>query len=181
MQARRVRERLRHMLDAAHAIERLTAGKTLADYSADPDLATAVRTGPAIFRSSNRAASECGLSLRTPWLRSSGQGGRAWPRGRYGGAMKRPAVYIMANRRNGTLYTGVTSNLTRRVYQHRESVTPGFASRYGCRMLVYYEAHDDMQSAIAREKKIKAGSRWKKLALIEERNPDWRDLYEDLV
>lgn len=86
----------------------------------------------------------------------------------------------MANRRNGTLYTGVTSNLVQRVYQHRQGLAPGFASRYGCKTLVYYEMHQDMLAAIAREKQIKAGSRQKKLPLIESLNPDWRDLYDDL-
>ncbi len=95
--------------------------------------------------------------------------------------MKQPAVYIMASRRNGTLYTGVTSDLIRRVWQHRESETPGFASRYGCKMLVWYELHDDMTAAIAREKQIKGGSRKNKLALIEAMNPAWWDLYDDLV
>jgi len=94
--------------------------------------------------------------------------------------MKRPAVYILANRRNGTLYTGVTSDLPGRVYRHRHGLTPGFANRYGCRLLVYYEAHDDVAGAIAREKQIKAGSRGKKLALIEQMNPGWKDLYETL-
>ena len=95
--------------------------------------------------------------------------------------MKRPAVYIMANKRNGTLYTGVTSDLVQRVHQHRESLVPGFTSRYGCKWLVYFEVHDDMTAAIAREKQIKAGSRRKKLALIESINPVWRDLYEGLI
>jgi predicted GIY-YIG superfamily endonuclease len=97
------------------------------------------------------------------------------------GVMKQPAVYIVANRRNGTLYTGVTSNLVQRVYQHRNGLVPGFTSRYGCKMLVWYELHEDMISAITREKQIKAGSRRKKLALIEAMNPTWRDLYEDIV
>lgn len=95
--------------------------------------------------------------------------------------MKRPAVYIMASRRNGTLYTGVTSNLAQRAYQHREALIPGFTSRYGCRMLVWYEFHEEMIAAIAREKQIKAGSRKNKIALIEALNPAWRDLYEDVV
>ena len=82
-------------------------------------------------------------------------------------AVKQPAIYIMANKRNGTLYTGVTSNLLKRVYQHREMKLPGFTARYGCKMLVWYERHDDMLGAIAREKQIKAGSRQKKLGLIE--------------
>ena len=94
--------------------------------------------------------------------------------------MKQAAVYIMASKRNGTLHTGVTSNLVQRAYQHREGLTPGFASRYGCRMLVWYELHDDIVRAIEREKQIKGGSRRKKLSLIETVNPDWRDLYGDL-
>lgn len=95
--------------------------------------------------------------------------------------MRQPAVYIMASRRNGTLYTGVTSNLPRRVYQHREGLVPGFTSHYGCNLLVWYEVYETMVDAIAREKQIKGGSRKKKLALIEAMNPRWRDLYEDLA
>jgi len=94
--------------------------------------------------------------------------------------MKRPAVYIMANRRNGTLYTGVTSNLAQRVWQHREGVADGFTKRYGCTLLVWYERHETIVTAIAREKQIKGGSRAKKLALIEAMNPDWRDLFENI-
>ncbi len=86
----------------------------------------------------------------------------------------------MANKRNGTLYTGVTSDLAQRVWQHRESAIPGFTSRYGCKMLVWYELHDEMTAAIAREKQIKGGSRKRKLALIDAMNPSWRDLYDDL-
>jgi putative endonuclease len=95
--------------------------------------------------------------------------------------MKQPAVYIVANRRNGTLYTGVTSNLPQRAWQHREGQVAGFASKYGCRTLVWYARHDDMAEAIAHEKRIKGGSRRAKLALIEAMNPDWRDLYADIV
>lgn len=95
--------------------------------------------------------------------------------------MKQPAVYIMANKRNGTLYTGVTSDLARRAYQHREALTPGFPSRYNCTMLVWYELHGEIVRAIEREKQIKGGSRKKKLALIEALNPHWRDLYEELT
>ena len=69
--------------------------------------------------------------------------------------MKQPAVYIMASRRNGTLYTGVTSNLVQRAYQHREGLIAGFTSRYGCKLLVWYEAHQSMENAILREKQIK--------------------------
>jgi predicted GIY-YIG superfamily endonuclease len=95
--------------------------------------------------------------------------------------MKHPAVYVMANKRNGTLYTGVTADLLRRVHQHRQQLMPGFSSRYGCTLLVWYERHDEMPAAIAREKQIKAGSRRRKLALIEGMNPAWRDLYDDLA
>ena len=95
--------------------------------------------------------------------------------------MKQPAVYIMANKRNGTLYTGVTSVLVQRAWQHREGVADGFTKRYGCKMLVWYELADTMEGAILREKQIKVGSRAKKLALIEEINPDWRDLFDDIV
>jgi len=95
--------------------------------------------------------------------------------------MKQPAVYIMTNKRNGTLYTGVTSNLAQRVWQHREGVADGFTKRYGCKMLVWFEMQDTMEAAIMREKQIKAGSRKKKLALIEAFNPQWRDLYGDIA
>jgi putative endonuclease len=95
--------------------------------------------------------------------------------------MRQPAIYIMANRRNGALYVGVTSNLSQRAYQHREGLTPGFTKRYGCKSLVYYEQFEDMESAIAREKHLKAGSRERKIELIEKLNPDWRDLYFDFA
>jgi putative endonuclease len=91
--------------------------------------------------------------------------------------MKDPAIYIITNKRNGTLYTGVTSDLIQRIYQHKHNLTPGFASRYKCKMLVYYELQADIEYAILREKQIKAGSRKKKLKLIESINPDWNDLY----
>jgi putative endonuclease len=94
--------------------------------------------------------------------------------------MKQPAVYIMASRRNGTLYTGVTSDLVQRVWQHKESKV-GFTARYGCKLLVWYEIQEEMLPAIAREKQIKAGSRRKKLARIEAMNPVWADLYESIV
>ena len=94
--------------------------------------------------------------------------------------MKQPAVYIMASRRNGTLYTGVTSDLARRVYEHREGRVGGFTETYGCKLLVWYELHGEMTDAIAREKRIKGGSRRKKLALIEADNPQWRDLSGEL-
>ena len=94
--------------------------------------------------------------------------------------MKQPAIYIMANKRNGTLYTGVTSNLVQRIWQHREGVTDGFTKRYGCKRLVWFEMADTMDGAISREKQIKAGSRAKKLALIEAVNPEWNDLYDGI-
>ena len=84
---------------------------------------------------------------------------------------RQPVVYIMANKHNGTLYTGVTSDLSRRVYEHREGLTPGFTTRYGCKRLVYYERYERIVDAIAREKQIKGGSRAKKIALIEAMNP----------
>ena len=95
--------------------------------------------------------------------------------------MKHPAVYIMANKRNGTLYTGVTNNLVRRVYEHKNGITKGFVARYDCMMLVYYQPLDNMGIAINREKQIKGGSRKKKLALIESMNPQWNDLYDEIV
>ncbi len=91
-----------------------------------------------------------------------------------------PAVYIMANQRNGTLYTGVTSNLAKRVFEHKQAFNDGFTKRYNCKLLVYYEVHETMDAAIEREKKIKGGSRKKKLALIEADNPNWKDLHETL-
>ena len=95
--------------------------------------------------------------------------------------MRAPAVYIMANRRHGTLYTGVTSDLSRRVFEHREGLTPGFSSRYGCKRLVFYERYERIVDAIGREKQINGGSRAKKVALIEAMNPEWSDLYETLT
>jgi predicted GIY-YIG superfamily endonuclease len=88
---------------------------------------------------------------------------------------------MMANKRRGTIYTGVTSNLSQRAYQHRQRIVRGFTSRYGCTTLVWDEYYDRMEDAIAREKQIKAGSRMRKFALIEAMNPDWRDLYEELA
>ncbi len=89
-------------------------------------------------------------------------------------------VYILTNEYNTVLYTGVTSDLEARVYQHREKLLPGFTRRYNFFKLVYYEAGDDASGAIAREKQIKAGSRQKKIDLINGMNPEWRDLYERL-
>ena len=95
--------------------------------------------------------------------------------------MRRPAVYIMASGRNGTLYTGVTSNLPQRAWLHRTGAVGGFTKRYSCKMLVWYEMHATMPNAITREKQIKGGSRQKKLALVETQNPTWRDLFDELI
>ena len=84
-------------------------------------------------------------------------------------------VYIMTNK-SRTLYTGVTNNLMRRVYEHKNKLIPGFTSKYNIKILVYYEPHETMESTIIREKQLKGGSRQKKLALIESTNPDWKDL-----
>ena len=86
--------------------------------------------------------------------------------------MKQPCVYIVANKRGGTLYTGVTSNMLKRAFEHREGLVKGFSAKYGCKMLVWYELHETMIEAITREKPINAGSRAKKLALIEGRYDD---------
>ncbi len=94
---------------------------------------------------------------------------------------KNPAVYILANKRNGTLYTGVTSDLIHRIYQHKEKITDGFSKKHDCSNLVFFEMHETMESAISREKQIKAGSRIKKLRLIENLNPDWQDLYNEII
>ena len=95
--------------------------------------------------------------------------------------LKLPAIYIMTNKRNGTLYTGVTSNLPRRVWEHKKEFFAGFSSKYKTHLLVYYELADTMYVAISREKQIKAGSRAKKIALIESINPDWWDLYPLII
>ena len=95
--------------------------------------------------------------------------------------MKRPAVYIMASKPNGTPYTGVTSNLVQRAWQHRNGLVAGFTKRYDCKLLVWYELAGTMHAAITREKQIKGGSRMKKLALIEAMNPAWCDLWDDIA
>jgi len=87
----------------------------------------------------------------------------------------------MASKRNGTLYTGVTSSLVHRAWQHREGMTDGFTKRHGCKLFVWFELHATMPDAIAREKQIKGGSRKKKLALIEAMNPDWKDLFPQIA
>ena len=95
--------------------------------------------------------------------------------------VKQPAVYIVTNKKGGVLYTGVTSDLIKRVYQHQHNHADGFSRRYNCKRLVYYEFHETMSNAIEREKQMKAGSRKKKIDLIESVNPRWNDLYDDLL
>ena len=95
--------------------------------------------------------------------------------------MKQPAVYILTNRKNGTLYTGVTSNLIERIGQHRDGQFAGFTARYALKTLVWWELHDRMESAILREKQLKGGSRAAKVGLIMAQNPDWTDLYDALL
>ncbi len=89
-------------------------------------------------------------------------------------------MYIMASQRNGTLYIGVTNNLIRRVYEHREGLMEGFTNKYGIKILVHYEMFDLMAAAIQREKNLKKWPRKWKLELIEKRNPEWVDLYEEI-
>ena len=94
--------------------------------------------------------------------------------------MKAGFVYIMASRRNGTVYTGSTSNLVQRVYQHREGLIDGFTKENDCRILVWFEFHDDLQEARRRERQIKKWNRIWKLRQIEEVNPEWNDLFDSL-
>jgi putative endonuclease len=91
-----------------------------------------------------------------------------------------PAVYIMASKRNGTLYIGVTSDLARRVWEHKNNVADGFTKKYNVHTLVYAEFHADMSTAIAREKQLKKWNRPWKVELFEKRNPEWRDLSEEI-
>ena len=93
---------------------------------------------------------------------------------------KQPCVYLLASQRNGTLYVGVTSDLLKRVWEHKNNVVEGFTKRYGVHSLVWYEPHDTMESAIMREKAIKEWKRAWKLDLIEKANPEWKDLFENI-
>lgn len=93
---------------------------------------------------------------------------------------KQPCVYILTNQRNGTLYTGVTSNLPKRIWEHKNKVIKGFTEKYGLNRLVWYELHTNMEAAITREKAIKRWRRAWKLELIRSFNPAWKDLYYDL-
>lgn len=94
---------------------------------------------------------------------------------------RQPAVYVLASKRNGTLYIGVTSDLRKRVYEHRNDVVDGFTKRYAVYLLVYYELHEDMTFAIEREKRMKKWNRAWKLELIEKHNPEWQDLWEGIL
>ncbi len=90
-------------------------------------------------------------------------------------------VYFMTNRRNGALYVGVTSDLPRRIYEHRNGLLPGFTKQYGLKRLVYFEQYDDIRAAIQREKAIKHWPRAWKVRLIHQQNPDWDDLFDTLI
>jgi len=94
---------------------------------------------------------------------------------------RQPCVYLLASKQNGTLYTGVTSHLLKRIWQHRNNQVEGFTSKYQVHTLVWYEMHDTMESAIQREKAIKNWKRAWKIRVIEEINPRWRDLYPELI
>ena len=95
--------------------------------------------------------------------------------------MKQPAVYLLATKKNGMLYIGVTSSLVARTWQHRNHVVEGFSKRYNVETLVWYELHPTMESAILREKQLKKWNRAWKLRLVEEANPQWRDLWQEIV
>jgi len=94
---------------------------------------------------------------------------------------RQPVVYILASKRNGTLYVGVTSDLIKRIWEHKNNLVEGFTKRYNVHNLVWYEAHENMESAIAREKTLKEWKRIWKLELIESSNPDWNDLYDTIL
>jgi putative endonuclease len=94
---------------------------------------------------------------------------------------RQPAVYILASKRNGTLYVGVTGNLVQRIWQHRNDVMDGFSKEYCVHLLVYFELHSDIEAAITREKRIKKWNRAWKLKLIEKSNPEWGDLWDQIV
>ncbi len=94
---------------------------------------------------------------------------------------KQPCVYILASKKNGTLYIGVTSDLIQRIWQHKNKQVAGFTEKYNVNILVYYEQHEEMASAITREKQIKKWKRDWKISLIEKANPQWRDLWEEIL
>ena len=106
---------------------------------------------------------------------------RQKPESREASVNKQPAVYILASKRNGTLYIGVTSDLVKRIWEHKNNIVEGFTKRYGVHQLVWYELHESMESAIVREKRLKEWKRKWKLELIESTNPNWQDLYLKIV
>ena len=95
--------------------------------------------------------------------------------------MKQPAVYILSSQRNGTLYVGVTSDLVKRIWEHKQNAVDGFTKKYKVHTLVYYEVHIDMLAAISREKQLKKWRRQWKLELIEDKNPEWNDLWVEII
>ncbi|TYK64930.1 GIY-YIG nuclease family protein [Colwellia echini] len=95
--------------------------------------------------------------------------------------MKKPCVYILSSKKNGTLYIGVTSNLQKRIWQHKNKVVSGFTEDYRINTLVYFEQFDDMENAISREKVLKKWNRAWKVRLIEKNNPNWLDLYDGIL
>ncbi|MBN1904610.1 MAG: GIY-YIG nuclease family protein [Deltaproteobacteria bacterium] len=95
--------------------------------------------------------------------------------------IKQPTIYILASKRRGTLYVGVSSDLVKRVWEHKNGFVPGFTKKYGVHDLVYYELHDRMETAILREKQMKKWNRDWKIRLIEDKNPEWKDLYKDII
>jgi putative endonuclease len=95
--------------------------------------------------------------------------------------MQQYYVYILASKKNGTMYVGVTGDLIKRIYEHKQNLIDGFTKKYGVHDLVYYEVHNEIEEAITREKQIKKWNRNWKQRLIEERNPDWKDLYNEIV
>lgn len=95
--------------------------------------------------------------------------------------VRHPCVYLLASSRNGTLYVGVTSDLVGRMYQHKDDLCDGFSKQHGVRFLMWYECHESMLNAITREKQLKKWDRAAKVRLIERENPDWQDLWRDLI
>ncbi|MGA2782429.1 MAG: GIY-YIG nuclease family protein [Smithella sp.] len=95
--------------------------------------------------------------------------------------MKQYYVYILANKKNGTLYIGVTNDLVKRIYEHKQNLTDGFTKEHNIHDLVYYEHHNKVEEAILREKQMKKWNRKWKIRLIEEKNPEWKDLYDEIL
>lgn len=116
-----------------------------------------------------------------PTLARHSRGSKRESRLAYRSLMKFPCVYILANKPNGTLYIGVTSDLVSRCWQHRQAVVKGFSKSYGVKQLVYYEMHQTMTEAIYREKQLKKWNRAWKIDLIEKGNPHWRDLWQEII